>query len=31
MTKTVLLDTIAHADLRVAIGYSAHFGDAVNE
>ena len=31
MTNTVLLDTIAHADLRVAIGYSALFGDAVNE
>jgi hypothetical protein len=31
MTRTVLLDTIAHADLRVAIGYSAAFGDAVNQ
>lgn len=31
MTNTVLLDTIAHADLRVAIGYAAPFGDAVNE
>ncbi|MDF0489139.1 SapC family protein [Sphingomonas sp. H39-1-10] len=31
MTGPVLLDTIAHADLRVAIGYAARFGDAVNE
>jgi hypothetical protein len=31
MTNTVLLDTIAHADLRVAIGYAAAFGDAVNQ
>ncbi|TPG53101.1 SapC family protein [Sphingomonas glacialis] len=31
MTNTVLLDTIAHADLRVAIGHAAEFGDAVNQ
>ncbi|MDY7524407.1 SapC family protein [Sphingomonas sp. 10B4] len=31
MTNTVLLDTIAHADLRVAIGHAARFGDAVNQ
>ncbi|MEG3177151.1 SapC family protein [Sphingomonas sp. RB3P16] len=31
MTNTVLLDTIAHADLRVAIGHAAGFGDAVNQ
>lgn len=31
MTNIVLLDTIAHADLRVATGYAAGFGDAVNQ
>jgi len=31
MTTPVLLDSITHADLRVAIGYAARFGDAVNE
>ena len=31
MTSAVLLDNVAHADLRVAIGYAARFGDAVNE
>jgi hypothetical protein len=31
MTNTVLLDTIAHADLRFATGYGAEFGDAVNQ
>lgn len=31
MTNTVLLDSITQADLRVAIGYAADFGDAVNE
>ena len=31
MANTVLLDTIAHADLRVAIGYSPAFGDAINQ
>lgn len=31
MTDTVLLDNIAHADLRVATGYAARFGDAVSQ
>lgn len=31
MANPVLLDTIAHADLRVATGYAARFGDAVNQ
>lgn len=31
MANPVLLDTIAHADLRVATGYAAEFGDAVNQ
>ncbi|WP_010184978.1 SapC family protein [Sphingomonas sp. PAMC 26605] len=31
MANPVLLDTIAHADLRVATGYAAGFGDAVNQ
>lgn len=30
MTRTVLLDNIAHKDLRVRTGYSAEFGDSVN-
>jgi hypothetical protein len=30
MTNTVLLDNVAHADLRVRTGYSAEFGDNVN-
>lgn len=30
MTNTVLLDNVAHKDLRVRTGYSAEFGDAVN-
>lgn len=31
MANPVLLDTIAHADLRVATGHAAAFGDAVNQ
>jgi len=31
MSRPVLLDNVAHADLRVAIGYAASFGDAINE
>ncbi len=31
MTSIVLLDTIAHAELRVATGHAAAFGDAVNQ
>lgn len=31
MTNPVLLDNIVHADLRVAIGHAARFGDAVNQ
>jgi hypothetical protein len=30
MTNTVLLDNVAHADLRVRTGYSAEFGDKIN-
>ncbi len=30
MKRTVLLDNIAHKDLRVKTGYSAAFGDSVN-
>lgn len=30
MTNTVLLDNVAHKDLRVKAGYSAEFGDSVN-
>ena len=30
MTRFVLLDNIAHKDLRVRTGYSAEFGDNVN-
>jgi hypothetical protein len=30
MTRTTLLDNIAHKDLRVRTGYSAEFGDNVN-
>lgn len=30
MTNTVLLDNVAHADLRVRPGYSAEFGDNIN-
>jgi hypothetical protein len=30
MTRTVLLDNIAHQDLRVRTGFSAEFGDNVN-
>lgn len=31
MTNIVLLDNVDHADLRVTAGYSAEFGDAVNQ
>jgi len=31
MAKPVLLDNVAHADLRVATGYAARFGDGVNQ
>jgi hypothetical protein len=31
MTRVVLLDNVAHADLRVATGYAAAFGDGVNQ
>jgi hypothetical protein len=30
MTNAVLLDNVAHADLRVRTGYSAEFGDNIN-
>jgi SapC len=30
MNRTVLLDNIAHADLRVRTGYSAELGDSIN-
>lgn len=30
MTRTVLLDNVAHKDLRVRTGYSAEFGDNIN-
>lgn len=30
MTRTVLLDNVAHQDLRVRTGFSAEFGDNVN-
>ena len=30
MTRTVLLDNIAHKDLWVRTGYSAEFGDSIN-
>jgi hypothetical protein len=31
MTRVVLLDNVAHADLRVATGYAPSFGDGVNQ
>lgn len=31
MTNTVLLDNVTHKDLRVRTGYSAEFGDNVNQ
>jgi hypothetical protein len=31
MTRTVVLDNIAHKDLRVRTGYAAEFGDNVNQ
>ncbi len=31
MTRNVLLDNVAHKDLRVRTGYSAEFGDSVNK
>ncbi|WP_313931980.1 SapC family protein [Sphingomonas sp. BAUL-RG-20F-R05-02] len=31
MTRVVLLDNVAHADLRVATGYAVRFGDSVNQ
>lgn len=31
MTRTTLLDNIAHRDLKVRTGYSAEFGDNVNQ
>jgi hypothetical protein len=30
MNRTVLLDNVAHKDLRVRTGYSAEFGDSIN-
>ena len=30
MSRAVLLDNISHKDLRVRTGYSAEFGDKVN-
>ena len=30
MTRNVLLDNVAHKDLRVRTGYSAEFGDSIN-
>ena len=31
MTKTVPLDNVVHKDLRVRTGYSAEFGDSINQ
>lgn len=31
MTRTMRLDNVAHAQLRIATGYGAAFGDAVNQ
>lgn len=30
MTRTVLLDNVAHKDLRIRLGHSAAFGDSIN-